>query len=165
MELMFRPIMHYADFSGRSRRTEYWLFTLFKLIVYGILWTALIVCIVNMPPTSGADSASSALEAGNIDGLSIGVVVSLILLVLAWMFFFLPSLAVQVRRYHDQGLSGLVGLLNIAYYIPYLGFLVGLAIMVIMLLPGNSGPNQYGPDPKDPLGTQAHDRGLRNVFD
>ena len=29
MELMLQPLRKYADFSGRARRKEYWLFYLF----------------------------------------------------------------------------------------------------------------------------------------
>ena len=31
MEWMLMPLRRYADFSGRSRRKEYWMFTLFIL--------------------------------------------------------------------------------------------------------------------------------------
>ena len=33
MEWMLMPLRRYADFSGRSRRKEYWMFTLFILLV------------------------------------------------------------------------------------------------------------------------------------
>ena len=33
MEWMLLPLKRYADFSGRSRRMEYWMFTLFNLLV------------------------------------------------------------------------------------------------------------------------------------
>ena len=31
--IMFEPLRKYAEFSGRARRKEYWLFTLFYIIV------------------------------------------------------------------------------------------------------------------------------------
>lgn len=34
MEYMFMPLRRYADFSGRSRRKEYWLFQLGILLLY-----------------------------------------------------------------------------------------------------------------------------------
>ena len=37
MEWMFLPYKRYADFSGRSRRKEYWMFILFTVIVYAAL--------------------------------------------------------------------------------------------------------------------------------
>jgi uncharacterized membrane protein YhaH (DUF805 family) len=33
MELMFQPIRKYADFSGRARRTEFWLFALLLFLI------------------------------------------------------------------------------------------------------------------------------------
>jgi uncharacterized membrane protein YhaH (DUF805 family) len=32
--------------------------------------------------------------------------------------------------------------------IPYIGFLVSIAFLVLMALPGTPGPNRFGPDPK-----------------
>ena len=53
----------------------------------------------------------------------------------------LPYIAVQVRRFHDQGKSGWFAALNL---IPYLGVFVVLAFM---LVPGQHGDNEYGGDP------------------
>jgi uncharacterized membrane protein YhaH (DUF805 family) len=39
--------------------------------------------------------------------------------------------------------------------IPLIGMLVGLAFLVLMLLPGTPGANRFGPDPKDPSGTEV----------
>ena len=66
-------------------------------------------------------------------------------LVLKLIFFgivFVPLLAVQTRRFHDQNKSGRYCLLGL---IPLIG---GLIVFVFMLLEGTRGPNQYGPDPK-----------------
>jgi uncharacterized membrane protein YhaH (DUF805 family) len=54
----------------------------------------------------------------------------------------IPSLAVGVRRLHDIGKSGwwlLIGL------IPIVGWIL---LIVWAATPGQSGSNQYGPDPK-----------------
>ncbi|HZG47573.1 MAG TPA: DUF805 domain-containing protein, partial [Allosphingosinicella sp.] len=37
MNHMFMPLRRYADFNGRSRRKEFWLWQLFNLIVMSIL--------------------------------------------------------------------------------------------------------------------------------
>ena len=74
----------YATFSGRARRSEYWWYTLFAVILY------IIVAII--------DSA--------IKNPILGLLVALGLVV--------PSLAVAVRRLHDTGRSGwwiLIGLI------------------------------------------------------
>ncbi len=59
-----------------------------------------------------------------------------------------PSIAVTVRRFHDQDMTGWLYLLS---FIPYIGWLI---VFVFMCIDGTRGPNQYGDDPKDP-GTAA----------
>lgn len=117
MEWMLMPLKRYADFSGRSRRKEYWMFMLFILIVY--------IAII-------------ALSA--IGGETVAGILGIVLIVFA-LGIFIPSLAVQVRRFHDQGKSGWFVLLNL---IP----IVSLAVLVFMCIDGDKGPNEYGPDPK-----------------
>jgi uncharacterized membrane protein YhaH (DUF805 family) len=156
MELMFRPLARFADFSGRSRRTEYWLFQLFQLIIYIIAWVVAIIMIgVNGEPPTAVDSGE----------FPVGALASFALLFIIWLVLLVPSTAVQVRRYHDQGMSGWLALLNIPYYIPYLGLLVGIAIAILILLPGQAGPNQYGDDPKGDFGQMGRHNPIRNVFE
>ncbi len=131
MNWMLMPLRRYADFSGRSRRTEYWMFTLgyvIALVVLGILMAI-----------GGALSDSNG-----VSGLSVTAIAVLGIVVLA---LFIPSLAVQVRRFHDQDKSGWFVLLG---FIPYIG---GLIVIVFMCLPGTVGDNRFGPDPKNPYGT------------
>jgi uncharacterized membrane protein YhaH (DUF805 family) len=54
----------------------------------------------------------------------------------------IPSLAVAVRRMHDIGKSGWWILVSL---IPIIG---GIWMIVLAATPGQSGSNQYGPDPK-----------------
>ncbi|MDE2341689.1 MAG: DUF805 domain-containing protein, partial [Alphaproteobacteria bacterium] len=54
----------------------------------------------------------------------------------------IPSIAVQVRRFHDQNRSGWFVLLG---FVPYIG---GLVVLIFMLLEGTKGPNRFGEDPK-----------------
>ena len=51
----------------------------------------------------------------------------------------LPSLAVTVRRLHDSGLSGLWLLMAL---VPVVG---AVAVLVLILRPGETGPNRFGP--------------------
>jgi len=123
MEWMILPYKRYAEFSGRSRRKEYWMFALFMVIVYTVL------AIV-----AGGSAFSSEPEAG----MGLGFILMGIFAIAS----FIPALAVQVRRFHDQGRSGWFVLLNL---IPYIG---SLAVIVFMCLDGTPGPNEYGEDPK-----------------
>lgn len=127
MEWMLLPLKRYAEFSGRSRRKEYWMFTLGIIIVYLVL--ALVMGIGFMGSDAGGGLLSGA-----------GAVV-FILFALA---VFIPGLAVQVRRFHDIDKSGWFVLLN---FIPYIGAII---VLVMMCLEGTKGPNRFGPDPKGP---------------
>lgn len=118
------PLRRYADFSGRSRRKEYWMFTLFYVLVIVGLAVAAV---------STADSDADA----DIFGSVFGIV--LIVFVLATL---VPSIAVAVRRLHDQDRTGWWYLLSI---VPYVG---GLVLLVFMCLNGTPGSNRFGPDPK-----------------
>jgi uncharacterized membrane protein YhaH (DUF805 family) len=133
MEWMIMPLKRYADFSGRSRRKEFWMFTLFVAIVYTVL-------VIVMGAGIGAGTDSETGEIGMFGSLFAGT--GGLLLLLFALAIFIPSLAVQVRRLHDQDKSGWWVLLN---FIPYIGAIV---ILVMMCLDGTRGPNRFGPDPK-----------------
>ncbi len=65
----------------------------------------------------------------------------------------IPSIAVTVRRFHDQDKSGWWYLgLTVVSLIPLVGFLASIALLVFMCLEGTRGSNRFGPDPKDPYG-------------
>jgi uncharacterized membrane protein YhaH (DUF805 family) len=128
MNWMFLPLKRYADFSGRSRRKEYWMFALLQVIVvvlYFILAGA-------FGATARPDSVGGAASFG---------IVSIVLL-LYCLAIIIPSIAVQVRRFHDQDKSGWMVLLGL---IPGIG---GIIVLVFMCLEGTRGPNRFGPDPK-----------------
>lgn len=112
---MLLPLKRYADFEGRSSRKEFWMFLLFTNLV-----------------------AAALFVFGAVVSPDFGVG----LLALGFLGVLLPFIAVQVRRFHDQGKSGWFALLNL---IPYVGILV---ILVFMVIEGTAGDNQYGVDPK-----------------
>ena len=76
MEWFIKCWRQYADFSGRARRQEYWMFTLFNCICTFVL--------------------------SFIDALTEVPVLSTLYL----LAVLVPSLAVCVRRLHDVGKSG-----------------------------------------------------------
>ncbi|RED48316.1 DUF805 domain-containing protein [Seonamhaeicola aphaedonensis] len=112
---------NYANFNGRARRKEFWMFYLFHILIVFILAFV-----------SGFLSGSSE---------SLTVMIPLIIYGLATI---IPYIAVCVRRLHDTGKSGWFFLIS---FIPYIG---GLIILIFMAQNGNVGPNKYGPDPKAP---------------
>jgi uncharacterized membrane protein YhaH (DUF805 family) len=131
MEWMILPLKRYADFSGRSRRLEYWMFSLFiGLVVLGGVILAFALGATTWEPGKGKDVAPPFATMAIL-----GAVVIFYLLIL------IPAIAVQVRRFHDQDKSGWMILLN---FIPYVG---GIVVFVFMCLEGTPGANRFGPDP------------------
>jgi len=127
MDWMILPYKRYFDFSGRSQRKEYWMFTLLYMLV-------LIVFVVLMVASAVATAKNQAPGAGFWIGLG-G-------LLLFFLTSFIPSIAVTVRRFHDQDLSGWMYLLG---FIPSIG---GIVIIVFMCIEGTKGVNRFGLDPK-----------------
>ncbi|GAB5480984.1 MAG: DUF805 domain-containing protein [Parasphingorhabdus sp.] len=128
MEWMLMPLKRYADFSGRSRRKEYWMFALLQVII-----------IVGLAIIGGVLGSFTPDPAGS---MSTGGTLMIALFGLYALAIFIPSLAVQVRRFHDQDKSGWFVLLG---FIPYVG---GLIVLVFMCLDGTKGKNRFGDDPK-----------------
>jgi len=140
MEWMILPFKRYADFEGRSRRMEYWMFQLLNILV---------VTVLSIPVLVSAELSGGGT--GDLfDDLGIFGVMSGGLLLLYIFVAFIPSLAVTFRRFHDRGLTAwiYVGLV-VAGLIPLIGFIASIAAFVITVLPGDEGPNEYGPDPKN----------------
>lgn len=123
MEWYIKVLKNYAEFEGRARRKEYWMFTLINfLIVMGL--QAVLFSVAGMNP----ESSLGLLLSGILGIYSLGV--------------FIPSLAVGVRRLHDTGRSGwwlLIGL------VPVIGFIV---LLVFLVQDSQPGSNQYGANPK-----------------
>ena len=144
MEWMLMPLRKYAQFSGRSRRKEFWMFALLNVIVYTVVFALMFA-------TSGASMFADA-DPTNPLAIYAGLFSGVGLLLAVWgLAVFIPSIAVTVRRLHDRDMSGwwYLGFI-VASLIPFIGFIASIAIFVLMVLPGTPGPNRFGPDPKDP---------------
>lgn len=131
MEYMFMPFRRYVDFSGRSRRKEYWMFVLFVVIV-----TIILTMLTGTREASYGDG-----------GMGYSIQSQSPFVLLWFLAILLPSIAVQVRRFHDQDKSGWFVLLGL---IPLVG---GIIVLVFMCMEGTRGDNRFGPDPKG--GTNA----------
>lgn len=131
MEWMLMPYRRYADFSGRSCRKEYWMFQLFIVLV------AIVLGVILFTGTAASSDGEPGSLLFSLAAIPFGI----------WVIAtIIPSIAVQVRRFHDQDRSGWMILLG---FIPYVG---GIIVFVFMLLEGTRGANRYGPDPLDPTG-------------
>ena len=131
MNWMILPYRRYAEFTGRSRRREYWMFALFYVVVMIVL-NALFGT-NDLQSSNGTMTYGSRLvgAGGWIGGLF-------------WLASIVPGLAVSVRRLHDQDRTGWLLLLGL---IPFFGW---FALFVLMCLDGTRGTNRFGADPKNP---------------
>jgi uncharacterized membrane protein YhaH (DUF805 family) len=160
MEWMLMPFRRYAEFSGRSRRKEFWMFQLLNVIVVAVLYSLLFAggagSLLGLGATPGAP-----VNAENLQQVSLGPVfwIAVVLLAIWGLGTIIPSIALAVRRLHDRNVSGwyLLGFIVaviVLSMIPVLGtilvFAAEIGYIVFMALPGTAGPNKYGPDPLDP---------------
>lgn len=111
-------ISNYANFSGRASRSEYWFFQLFFLL-----------CMI------GFMIFTSVISASNFTAGILGFVA-----IIGYVGFVIPLVSVGVRRLHDRNMAGWWYLIVIA---PMGQFI----LLIIFVLKGNEGPNDYGPDP------------------
>lgn len=133
MDWMFLPFSRYAEFSGRSCRSEYWMFALLQII--SILVFLLIL------------GVSGAFDSENIND-SAGTVIMGIFVLVYLVAFLIPGLAVTVRRWHDLDQSGwFVLLFAVLGAIPFVGILASLGNIIWFCLRGTEGTNKYGDDP------------------
>lgn len=109
----------YAVFTGRARRKEYWMFTLFNCIF------SVIFLLMDM----NVGTYSEATGYGLISGIYT-------------LFVLLPSWGVSVRRLHDTGRSGWMLLIGL---IPLIG---AILLLVWVCQDSDFGPNNYGENPK-----------------
>ncbi|MBI1228407.1 MAG: DUF805 domain-containing protein [Bacteroidetes bacterium] len=102
-----KVLKDYAKFDGRARRSEYWYFFLFNMIIsYALMFLG---GAIKFPFLS------------TVYGLGV----------------LIPGIAVAIRRMHDVGKSG--------WYC-----LIPIYNLVLACTEGEKGPNEYGPDPKNP---------------
>ncbi len=169
MEWMLLPLRRYAEFTGRSRRMEFWMFTLGVFLLYLLLMV--IAMIVGFGAMGMATASSGGVAAGGMMGFLASIGILAIVFVAVWLGLIIPTLAVQVRRLHDTDRSGwwvmiywgpviLSWVLNIGatangnagvsvfgVILSLVGFIGAIVLLVFWCLPGTNGPNSYGPDP------------------
>lgn len=120
MNWYLKALNQYADFNGRARRKEYWMFFLFNMVFATV---ALLIDIA--AGTANLDSGSGVFQG----------IYSLAVLI--------PGLAVGVRRLHDVGKSGWMLLIAL---IPIIG---AIWLLVLMVTDSKEGTNKWGENPKD----------------
>ena len=119
MEWYIKVLKQFSDFKTRARRKEYWMFTLFSVIISGILTLI---------------DTNLGTEVNTGTGL-FGGIYSLLILV--------PSIAVGVRRLHDVGKSGWMLLVAL---IPLIG---AIWLLILFCKDSQPQENKWGANPKE----------------
>lgn len=150
LDWMIMPYKRYFDFSGRSRRKEYWSFVLLTVIVYVVFMALMLGGGLDLSAMSNPAAGGQMPSPGALFYVGAG------LLGIWALASFIPNIAVVIRRLHDRDMSGwwLLGYF-VAAMIPLLNIVAGIAMLVLMCLEGTKGPNRFGPDPKDPSSAQV----------
>ena len=122
---MSKPVFEdLFTFSGRRNRLSYILFQILLWILF------LIGGLIGI-------TISVVAFSNNTGG---GETVIVLILVLGFLAMVTSSFAVTAQRFRDIGFTGRATLLTL---VPYVGFIVWVALM---LIPGTRGENKYGPD-------------------
>jgi len=123
MNWYLKVLKQYADFSGRARRKEYWMYTLLNVIIISALIFVMLI---------GTATQSSVLT------------------IIGWVLYcgyalaiFVPSLAVCVRRLHDIGKSGWY------YFFGLIPLVGGIILLIWFCKDSQAGENEYGVNPKE----------------
>ena len=114
---------NYANFSGRARRREYWMYVLVQSII--------MIGLMILDSILGLDFELQGISLGYGYLYSIGGIVH-----------FIPSLAVLVRRLHDVGKSGWF------YFIGLIPLIGAIWLLILFCTEGQKQDNKWGPDPK-----------------
>lgn len=182
--LMFRPLIRYAVFAGRARRAEYWLFVVFQGLVVGGCFGAAFGSLGNPDPVAAAKAFMTWISVGGLLGLA------LILphyAVLArrlhdidksawWMLLLAPGFvtpflisgslvgaALGAGTDPTAAAADIVAAVMGSVLFVILSGVCNMILFVMTLLPGTRGENRFGPDPRDPHGTDGGGRG--SVYD
>lgn len=167
--VFLRPLLRYADFKGRARRSEYWGFWILQSLVGGVCGAMAVASLRNSDMNAGAT--------GFLGWIGLAC--------LAAAIFFLPNMAVLVRRLHDTDRSAWWLMLqapNVLAPLLFFSAIAGigrsggapsadawtailaaagggllllmaaavstLVLFIFTVLPGTNGDNRFGPDPR-----------------
>ena len=131
----------YVTFAGRARRSEFWWFYLFTLIVSLVAYIVDRLIGWNVSSNVWTVNGQSYEVSTYTNPGWIQLIASLALV--------LPMISVSVRRLHDRDATGWW------WWLQLLNCLCGMGTIILVfafyIQPGTPGPNKYGPDPKGAL--------------
>ena len=123
----------FATFSGRAKRSEYWWFVLFAVIINVVL---------SMLAFSTMDLSAMATDPNAV--MAMYTSPAMILNMIIGLILFIPMLAAGSRRLHDTGKSGWWQLLWLLGVIPIVGLLGMIALIYLLVQKSQEGENKYG---------------------
>jgi uncharacterized membrane protein YhaH (DUF805 family) len=141
--LMFQPLFKYAEFNGRSRRSEFWLWILFRILLGMVLgigalaWLAPVLPQVHDHPEMFLPRYFTVWPSFTLINLAL----------------FIPTLAVGVRRLHDINRSGWWIIM------PIVVAMVGVTVFMIVI-----GVHMFQVISAHPNGDLSDKEGLSLVF-
>jgi len=115
MNWMLMPLKRYADFSGRSRRMEFWMWQVFKFLVGAVFMVIFMVVFGAAFATIGSKDPNQ-IDAAQLIAASGTVLVIWMIYMIFCLAILIPDIAVGVRRLHDTNRSGWWLLAPIASY-------------------------------------------------
>jgi uncharacterized membrane protein YhaH (DUF805 family) len=168
--LMFQPLVKYFDFNGRARRSEYWLFFLFQMLVSIALSVLGSVDELKVPMDAVSGLFSIAMLIPNI---SVGVrrfhdinrtgwwtILQVVVLIVAAIVYFIVNgtafLATLSEVDWQAAASGdgtaaldlLQSLAPMFLWVLLPAWVASVVTFIFHVLDGTHGPNRFGPDPK-----------------
>ena len=120
MKYYLHVLKNFANFNGRARRKEYWMYILFYYLIF-----MLVVFLDNL------------FEITIDEFIPYGP-----LTIIYVLFSMIPTLAVAVRRLHDIGKSGWWMLISL---VPFIG---GIWLFILLVTDSQFEENIYGKNPK-----------------
>lgn len=169
--LMLRPLAHYADFRGRSHRGEYVLFVAAQTLFFGIL----AILVYKAVSSSGMSLSGAVPILLGVASLTwAGLLIPNLSLQARrlhdtnrsarWMGLMVPGIlapvilvgsAIELLNQVTKGgltegvMMAQLGSAGAASLVWLLGTVGNMVLVGMLLLPGSSGPNRFGADPKD----------------
>ena len=129
INLLLAPHKNFLNFSGRARRSEFWLFQLQHILIVWFLVFGSGLTELPLSPEHHWFSLPTSINEG---------IVSFATIIL--LYFFIPGFSVMSRRLHDTNKSFFWAIL---LFVP-----VGnIILLVFFCWRGTDGDNDYGSDP------------------
>lgn len=128
------------NFSGRARRAEFWWFMLWTTMVGAAMGGAIGYYMFSNPEFLNQLQSARRIGASDPEFFTQLQYYAGYYFAANLVFFWLPGLAVTIRRLHDTDRSGAWYFIQL---VPFIGF---IWFLVLMCLPGTHGNNRFGPD-------------------